>query len=634
MNIPLVAARTLHLAATLTLFGTLLFHALLAVPAYSRHGQALTRLRPQLWRIGWISAAIALAAALPLILFVAQSMSGADFGALFTGNIIGTVLTDTQFGRVWLLRFALLALMLPGLAWLGRNRALDLLTLVPALGFLAALAWQGHGGAEIGTAGLIQSTADAGHIAAAAAWIGALPPLALLLRDAGERLEAFTVAYDATAAFSTLGIVCVLMLLVTGGTNAWFLVGSLPALIGTPYGQLLLVKLLFFAALVAIAAANRFHLLPRLASTSATLDKRAAINRLRRNALIEAFLGIGVIAVVGVLGTLVPAAHQSPWWPFPVRPGLDALSDPALRKEAIATALLAVLGLGLLALGWRRRHPMMIAVGLVLAAGLGWRPIQLLLIDATPTSYDSSTVPFTIGSITRGAQIYARHCVLCHGGDGRGDGPQAATLPIAPADLTAPHLFFHTDGDLYWFVSDGLDGGIMPGFARNLDDGQRWDVINFIKARAAGAQANTMSATVTASAAPRAPDFPLTDAGASRLSEVLQKGSALLVLTAADSPLATGFDAERGVLAEAGTTLIVNDDPAVRRTYGLYDEPPATSDGPVVFLIDRNGYIRARWHPGEAPDWRDIALLDNEITALDRLPLAPPVLAGHVHQSH
>jgi len=48
-------------------------------------------------------------------------------------------------------------------------------------GFMASLAWAGHGGANTGGAGLIQITADALHLVAAGAWIGGLVPFALAI---------------------------------------------------------------------------------------------------------------------------------------------------------------------------------------------------------------------------------------------------------------------------------------------------------------------------------------------------------------------------------------------------------------------------------------------------------------------
>ena len=37
---------------------------------------------------------------------------------------------------------------------------------------------------------------------------------------------------------------------------------------------------------------------------------------------------------------------------------------------------------------------------------------------------------------TGGAALYARYCASCHGADGRGDGPAAASLTPPPTDLT------------------------------------------------------------------------------------------------------------------------------------------------------------------------------------------------------
>ncbi len=37
---------------------------------------------------------------------------------------------------------------------------------------------------------------------------------------------------------------------------------------------------------------------------------------------------------------------------------------------------------------------------------------------------------------TSGERLYVQHCAVCHGSSGRGDGPFAGVLRVAPADLT------------------------------------------------------------------------------------------------------------------------------------------------------------------------------------------------------
>lgn len=67
-----------------------------------------------------------------------------------------------------------------------------------------------------------------------------------------------------TRGFSRFGLVVVTVLLLTGLSNTWFLVGSLPGLVGTAYGQLLLLKIALVIAMAAVAAINRLVLVPRL----------------------------------------------------------------------------------------------------------------------------------------------------------------------------------------------------------------------------------------------------------------------------------------------------------------------------------------------------------------------------------
>lgn len=90
-----------------------------------------------------------------------------------------------------------------------------------------------------------------------------------------------------TVHFSTLGILSVGTLLVTGTINTWYLAGSVPALTDTDYGRLLLIKVALFLGMVAIAAVNRLRLTPRLIAAASPRAMRAALRQLRRNVAIE-----------------------------------------------------------------------------------------------------------------------------------------------------------------------------------------------------------------------------------------------------------------------------------------------------------------------------------------------------------
>src|SRR5262249_13444777 len=168
-------------------------------------------------------------------------------------------------------------------------------------------------------------------------------------------------ARDAPLRSSSLGLISVGLLIATGIVNGWILAGSVPALIGTDYGRLLLAKVALFLAMVAVAAVNRLRLTPRLAlaissppcgqalahrrrAGGAAAGARPALRALARHSLVEATFGLAILTIVGALGTLPPGAHVlQPTWPFVVRYSNAAFGDAELRA-ALVLALWAVGG--------------------------------------------------------------------------------------------------------------------------------------------------------------------------------------------------------------------------------------------------------------------------------------------------
>src|SRR5206468_9920481 len=93
---------------------------------------------------------------------------------------------------------------------------------------IGSLAWGGHAAATPGGVGVLHVASDFVHLVAAAAWAGALVPLAIVLGACCRRRNppSATIAYDTLRRFSTWGILSVGTLLVTGMINSWVLVGS------------------------------------------------------------------------------------------------------------------------------------------------------------------------------------------------------------------------------------------------------------------------------------------------------------------------------------------------------------------------------------------------------------------------
>jgi putative copper resistance protein D len=173
---------------------------------------------------------------------------------------------------------------------------------------VGTLAWAGHAAADTGGQGIVHLAADILHLISAAAWVGALLPLAVLLRILATSSDQINllVARGAVPRFSTLGIASVSVLVGSGLVNTWVLAGSMAALTDTDYGRLLLFKIALFALMLLFATVNRLQLTPRLEPSSGIEVVRAALAQIRRNTLIEAGLGAIVILVVSLLGTLPP----------------------------------------------------------------------------------------------------------------------------------------------------------------------------------------------------------------------------------------------------------------------------------------------------------------------------------------
>jgi len=92
-------------------------------------------------------------------------------------------------------------------------------------------------------------------------------------------------------------------------------------------------------------------------------------------------------------------------------------------------------------------------------------------------------------SVKRGAELFqSMNCWLCHGKEGRGNGPSASSLtdskgnPITPFDLSSGSRFKCGDSDqgLFRDLTTGIDGTPMPAFADALKPDQIWDVVHYI----------------------------------------------------------------------------------------------------------------------------------------------------------
>ena len=292
----LIASRFLHYAALMILFGAACF------PLYSyRDGAAPPELEAWLRRMLLAAAIAALTTGILWFAFATAGMAG-NLDAVFDWTTLNLVVTTTDFGRIWLPRLGLLvlaaALLVPKMASANRR----LLVLGAAALALTSIAVTGHAGADTGPNSTLHITADAVHLSAAAAWIGGLFVLSFVLASNPSRAAMDKILMR----FSSMGVIAVTLIVASGLVNSWLLVGTVGKLFTTPYGLWLVAKILLFLIMIGIATANRLWIIPSMARAA---DTSVWIEKLRRHVFAEQAVGMLILAVVSVLGTLAPAAE-------------------------------------------------------------------------------------------------------------------------------------------------------------------------------------------------------------------------------------------------------------------------------------------------------------------------------------
>jgi mono/diheme cytochrome c family protein len=99
--------------------------------------------------------------------------------------------------------------------------------------------------------------------------------------------------------------------------------------------------------------------------------------------------------------------------------------------------------------------------------------------------FQRNPVPETAESIDAGRQLFQMNCAICHGARGLGDGPAAFTLNPRPVNLQL-HVPQHAEGEIYYWISEGVAGTGMPAWKDKLTDEQRWQIVRYLQALAAG----------------------------------------------------------------------------------------------------------------------------------------------------
>lgn len=302
-----VAIRLALYLDLMALFGIAAF-ALYALRGEERRFDGAIALGPWLWGSALLGAALSLAG----LFILAAAMAGVPLLSVDLATV-EMIAGATSVGTAWFIRMAALLIAFAAMVGLRRRPAVALpIAAGTAAVALASLAWNGHGAMDEGATGWVHVAADIVHLLAAGIWVGALLALLLLVFRRSDLVDRdhLILSHRALDGFSLVGSVTVAAIIVSGMVNSWLLVGpaNILKLPESLYGQLLIAKLLLFGAMTALAATNRFRLVPAFEASLASEDHAAALAALRRSLAIETGCALAVLALVAWLGTLEPPA--------------------------------------------------------------------------------------------------------------------------------------------------------------------------------------------------------------------------------------------------------------------------------------------------------------------------------------
>jgi copper transport protein len=279
----------LALAAAALLAGLAPFAALVWLPASGRSGVGRAAIRP-FGALAWgLLLALAVAGVGELSSFAVRA-SGDELSA----GLFWRTLLDSRVGAVWLARLGVALLVALAIAaaagseriwpwWAATGAGALLLTTLTGLSHAAA------------TGRPLPLLADWTHAAAAAVWMGGLlgfavalfsRPLRGMTPDGWAKLRERSVRR-----FSAVATAAVVVLACTGLYAAVLHVPSPQALLATPYGRALLVKLALLILLLAVGASNLL------------LRGRGPFGRLL---VVELLLALGLFVATGFLTSMPP----------------------------------------------------------------------------------------------------------------------------------------------------------------------------------------------------------------------------------------------------------------------------------------------------------------------------------------
>ncbi len=661
-------ARWIQLAANMTVLGSCVFLAIIGSTQNALIKSWIDRIERLFpWLV--ISTLVGL---LFILVTTAGQASGSFAGALKLDVLFG-VLKDTRMGHIWIGRIILVFILLAVIFYLRyTTRARWHYLLCAAFAALPLIAGSlvSHTAAE--ELSFVAVLPYALHIILGGIWLGALPAFLILLYVfiKNENDNASSIVGSALQRFSSIAVSVMLLIGITGIIVAdRTFDGGYAAIVATPYGWILIAKLATLAIILMIAASVRSNWLPRFVQNENVESVFNSAKQMLKLVRIEYVLALGLLLLATVLSNTTPAKHAPiDEWPFPFRLSFEMTwGVSSVMIQFWIGFSLFVMACAAIQLGrikrWNFKRLVFIPVTLMIASfAIALPPIS---IEAYPETYQRTPVPFDAASIASGEKLFSENCATCHGPQGKGNGILSRTLSTMLPDMVMePHVEEHTAGDLYHWISFGMEDTDMPGYADKLAEEDRWDLVNFFHALYRGYQARILTPEIVPNKPfiiPPSFYYGTQDGAGGILQDFREQGSVLLVLfswpeskdrleqlsrayTELNKQDAVILAVPKGELdgetiahissvmsfpiVTQGASEIVSSYALSRRTLS---NPDIIGAGKIPehmeFLIDRYGYLRARWIPStDESGWAEIDTLTKQINRLNQegLILPPP----------
>lgn len=225
-------------------------------------------------------------------------------------SILPTFLTKTKYGRFTILRTLFLAaiIVVSFVGVLKDQKWATLSGVILSLLLLVVIAMSGHQGVK----GYMNFPffLDALHLVAVSLWIGGIIFIRFFLSVfvKGAYLEFWRNLTTLTNRFSQLATYCVFIAAITGVLLSFVNVKGLTVLVDTPYGTVLLMKIVLVGIIVIIGGINKFSVIPSMNNMKAEENSEGLAHgrKLLNLVTIEASLGFVVLLLTSFLIHLSP----------------------------------------------------------------------------------------------------------------------------------------------------------------------------------------------------------------------------------------------------------------------------------------------------------------------------------------